>query len=357
MSGSMMNMAPSQPAVGGMPQMGGPMMPQTGMAPQAIPPQLLQMLQQRLMGGMGGGPGMPGGVMPQQAPMGAPTPGAQPGAGPLQGVPGANPMQQQAAGLAHQGRFGDKTLGHLSPGEVMIPPEMQSAQLMQQIGKAFAQMGMSPAQFTAGSPSGVRNPQTGMQEFSLLGALLPILGGAAGTMIGGPGVGTAIGGALGGAGAGLMDHSGGMGTLLQAGLGGLGGYLGSGGMGGGAASPAAQATSALPEGMSGPVAAATDPVGSMTSSPFGGMGGAMRGGLGAGLGSAVGSMLTPPPQTSGTPNLPPGFNNPMPPMNPSFNHMLGNNNSSRIGFNGYNPFAVATGQQPYNFYSPTGNGV
>jgi len=351
-----------QPGIGGA---GGAMpMPQQGMqgggqpmanpaagGVQGLPPQLLAMLQQRMgqapNGIMGQGGPMQGAVVPSQAP----TPGmGAPGVGPAPAMGGSAPapgMAGTAAQMAQHGRFGDKVLAHMAPGEMAIPPEMQmmNPQLMLQIQKAFAQMGLSPAQFTAGSPQGVKNPLTGLQENSLLGALLPILGAVGGSMIA-PGIGTAIGGGLGGVAGGMVDKSGLAGSLAQGAGGALGGYLGGGGLGG--AANAGAATAALPPGVSGPVAASSDFTG---TSPFGSL---MRGGLGAGLGSAVGGILSPPQQGAAS-QLPPGFNTPRAPVNPQFNSLLGNGQSSSLNTAGYNPYAVASGS-PYNFYGASGAG-
>lgn len=268
-----------------------------------------------------------------------------------QGAP-PQPGQQHMtpAEMAAKGRFGDQIVGHLTPGEVQVPPQVQTPQLMHMLQQAFAKAGVSPAQFTAGSPDSSHNPATGAPEYSLLAALLPILGGAAGSFIPGigTGIGAALGGAAGGAAGGLIDHTGAAGTALSALGGGLGGYVGGGGLGG-AAAPMEGPT---------PTGATLD-----TVAPFGGGApasgasnymSALRPGLGAGLGSAVGGMLAPQPSASSA--LPPGFNNPMPALNKNFNSLLGNGQSSTPSFAGYNPYSAATGGGAYNVYSPAGNG-
>src|ERR1700749_5151933 len=170
--------APGQMSQGQMMQR--PQMPMQGSAP---PPMMapgqgggapMQPGQQGMPQGqpMSPRPAMGGGTVPNGAPQGQPTPMGGMGGGRL-----------TAAQMAQQGRFGDQVIAHVAPGETMIPPEMGKANpgLMQQIHAAFQRMGVSPAQFTAGSPASSHNPSTGAPEFSLLGALLPILGGAAGT--------------------------------------------------------------------------------------------------------------------------------------------------------------------------------
>jgi hypothetical protein len=372
----------------------GPMQPPQ----QQLPPQVLQMLQQRMQ--QQGQPGGGGGPMPPGAPMGGPGPMAAPGGPPPQGgsappppggpAPmgqpqqgGAPPGQQPLtpAQMAQKGRFGDSVVAHLTPGEVEVPPQVQTPQLMHMLQQAFAKAGVSPAQFTAGSPQSSHNPATGAPEYSLLAALLPILGGVAGTAIGGPGVGTAIGGALGGAAGGVVDHTGAANTLASAAGGGIGGYLGSGGLSG----------AALADGAAGSEAAAGAPAFSGASTtPFGNGMSAManpelntsaaaslapsqaasaaqiasapsytsmlKPGLSAGFGSALGGMVAPPSTGSETPGLPPGFNKGLPPLNRNFNQLLGNGQSSQASFNGYNPYQAASGQ-PFNVYSPNQNGT
>lgn len=378
MSGAQGPMPP--PMQQGVPQGGPP--PMAGGAPQQqIPPQVLAMLQQRMaqQGGMPGGggpmpggpPGGPGPMSPQGGPPGAgPTPMGQPQGQPQgqMGQMGQRPMTP--AQMAQQGRFGDSVVAHLTPGEVEVPPQVQTPQLMQMLHAAFAKAGVSPEQFTAGSPQSSHNPATGAPEYSLLAALLPILGGVGGAAIGGP-VGGAIGGALGGGLGGMADKGGTANVLASAAGGGLGGYLGGGGMSGGeAATPfsAGGGASNAPFGnglsaMANPelntsAAATLAPAQAAAAGAAGGGGSSylsmLKPGLGAGLGASVGSMVAP-PQMPGGGGLPPGFDKGMPPLNPNFNQMLGNGQSSRVSGNGYNPYAAATGK-PYNFYSPTGNG-
>lgn len=321
--------------------------------PQQLPPQVVQMLMQHLMQQQGG-PGMPphpGGAAPGMAPGmggmggGMPPPGAAGGGMPPGGPPMGQPPGQQAmtpGQMAARGRFGDQVVAHLTPGEVEIPPQIQTPHLMHILQQAFAKFGVSPQQFTAGSPQSSHNPATGAPEYSLLAALLPILGGAAGSFIPGlgTGLGAAIGGGLGGIAGGAVDHAGAA-NMLASGLGGAaGGYLSGGGLGG-AAQQGPTATGATLDSVA----------------PYGGSSGmsALKTGLGAGLGSTVGGMLAPANQSSSS-GLPAGFNNPLPALNPAFNQMLGNNQSSKASFAGYNPYAAATGS-PYNIYSPGGNGT
>lgn len=282
------------------------------------------------------------------------------------------------AQMAQKGRFGDAVVAHLTPGEIEVPPQVQTPQLMQMLQQAFAKAGVSPQQFTAGSPQSSHNPATGAPEYSLLAALLPILGGVAGNMIA-PGIGGAIGGALGGGAGSLADKGGAANALASAAGGGLGGYIGGGGLGdtgataaesAGGGSLAAPTTTPFGNGLSAAAnpelntsaaaslapsqaaAAATN-----AGAPSGYLS-ALKPGLGAGLGATIGGMVAPAGGNGTGSPLPPGFTNPLAPLNKNFNQLLGNGNSSQASFGGYNPYAAATGGVPggYNFYSANQNG-
>lgn len=186
--------------------------------------------------------GQGGGIPPQQPPM----PGGQPP--PPQGLPPQ--MMAMLKQAATMGRGGDTTLAHLTPGEKTVPPEVQTPKVLATLNKAYKDKGVSPEQFTVGSPQSSVNPATGLNEYNFMSAFLPIAMGLAGSFLL-PGVGTALGASAGaGAGAaagaattGLSDLAlssigSGLGTTagglltgqkpLQAGLsgalGGLGGY-------------------------------------------------------------------------------------------------------------------------------------
>lgn len=387
------------------PPMGGQslMPPQGGGTPQ-LPPQVLQMLMQRMQGGQGAPPMPPPGgpqAMPPPGQNAPPQPGDVP---PRMMPPGAAP--QEAQQLAQQGRFGDSLIAHVTPGEVSIPPQVQTPQLMQAIREAFAKFGINPAQFTAGSPATSHNPSTGAPELSFWSAILPVLGAGAGSLI--PGVGTAVGagvgGALGGAAGGVVDHANSQTMLLQALGGGAGGYLGgsaAGASGGGAgtsaaaggAAPATAAGSVLPgastvapaaasttenaganallaapgNGGGGMISGGSNPFasaplagsGALPAAGSGGMniaqGGLMgqlsqaaKPGLYAGLGAAGAGMLAPPSNAS---ILPAGFNKPLPPLNPNFGQLNGSGQANRPTFQGYNPYQSVSGPNAgYNFF-------
>lgn len=419
--------------------MSGSMMPQQGQPQQPqMSPQMLQALMaqigQRGGGGgavpqlpMGGPQGAPPGGPPQMAPPGGPPqapPQGPPGPmsqlppaqiPPAQGAPSMNPnlaafgrmmhggpgAQQPRltpAEMAHLGRFGDAVIAHLTPGEIAVPPEVQTPQIKRDLAHAFQHVGVNPSNFVAGSPTSSVNPNTGAPEYSLWSSILPVLGAVGGAVAapytGGLSVpaGMAIGGALGGAAGGLADHGTATQIALQAAGGGAGGYLG-GAMGGAASGAAGAAGSAGTEAaaMTAPqvanaaanftdpaFAGATSGVGSVGNasnaatmaapsaagaaptslspaatsnlSTFGGMVRNLpwKGGMAAGTGAALGGMLA--PQPTQQPSAPAGFNTPMGALNHNPNALWGRPGQSPTPqFAGYNPYASVTGQ-PYNFF-------
>lgn len=179
-------------------------------------------------------------------PPGMPMPGAMPGAGGPPGMPpGMNPM-------AAKGRGGDSMMAHMTPGEIAVPPQVQTPEVLAALNKAFSAAGADPTQFQVGNPDQKVNPETGVPEFSFFDTLLPIGLGIAGSAIGGPvlgagladlGVGATTAGILGGAlGGGLGSTAGNLiqgKPLGQAAAMGAGSAIGSGiggAIGGGASS-------------------------------------------------------------------------------------------------------------------------
>src|SRR6185437_7688219 len=337
--------------------MSGTMMPQA--APQAapqgapqIPPQMIQQMLMQRAAQQGGGapsPAMPPGMAPfaaaAQATPGAPAMGGpRPMGGAPQG-PAAGPPAMTAQQMGSAGRLGDTLVAHLTPGEITIPPELQTPEVLSVLRKAFQRAGIPPQQFVAGSPTSSHNPVTGAEEHSLWSAILPIAGAIGGSFI--PGLGTALGaslgGALGGAGGSLIDHGNFAQTALATLGGGAGGYLGAGGglgslFGKGAAEAAAD--SAFGAGTAG---AASDAamgqmmaggVGAAGASPFAAasptLGSILKTGMGASLGSGLAASLAPGSTASA---LPPGFSNHMPPLNPNFNALRGSTQGSTPNFN------------------------
>ncbi|MEQ8510649.1 MAG: hypothetical protein RIB43_16720 [Rhodospirillaceae bacterium] len=69
--------------------------------------------------------------------------------------------------LALQGRGGDTELAHLTPGEMIVPPQLQTAEVVRALQQAAHTAGIDMAQYTAGSQASRMNPETGLEEFSV----------------------------------------------------------------------------------------------------------------------------------------------------------------------------------------------
>lgn len=314
------------------------------------------------------------------------------GAGaPPQGGPGQRRFTPQE--LAALGRYGDRIVAHLTPGEIEVPPQVQTPQLLHALNKAFAQAHVSPQQFTAGSPQSSVNPQTGVPEYNFFASLLPLLGGLAGSFVAPellPALAPALAGAVGG---GLGTFAGGLAggksipqSLLSGALGGAGSYAGASlfptatlgsltGASGGApmagmpmdvgAQAATQgldsSTLGSAAGMAANAGSGTGALGSggasMLANNVGIMGMNYPAMMGGALGSAAGNYMGRPGNTANP--YPPGFNTPMTPVGqlPSAQTQLGQNvsKSPPANFTGFNPYqAGMTGG--YNFFPTATNG-
>jgi len=64
------------------------------------------------------------------------------------------------------GRRGDTAVGHLTPGEIVIPKSAQTPGLMGILASNLRRQGANPAQYVVGSNMSSRNPYTGLQEFA-----------------------------------------------------------------------------------------------------------------------------------------------------------------------------------------------
>lgn len=115
------------------------------------------------------------------------------------------------------GRGGDTMVAHLTPGEVIVPKQALTPDLVAHIEQSILKAGADPRQYVAGARTATRNPATGKQEFffkDFLKIIAPVagsaLGGFAGDALGiGAGWGQAIGAGLGafvGADGNLMDR-------------------------------------------------------------------------------------------------------------------------------------------------------
>ena len=151
-----------------------------------------------------------------------------------------SPLAELAAQIAAAGRGPDTTLAHLTPGEVVLPPEMmESPSFETAVENRFRELDLNPEQYVVGMGIASLNPQTGLEEFGFFKKLgksikkiakkiAPIAGplanfipgvgpivagaiGAATNVVGGQGLKGAISGALGGYGTGKLI--GGIGSL------------------------------------------------------------------------------------------------------------------------------------------------
>ncbi len=108
--------------------------------------------------------------------------------------------------LADQGRYGDQVMGHLAPGEIVVPKKLaQDPELLKTLQGVYNKFGVDMNQYTVGNEANSINPNTGIMEFGFLSKLwkgikknAPAIGQMVGFAIAGP-PGAAIGGAIGGA--------------------------------------------------------------------------------------------------------------------------------------------------------------
>ena len=138
------------------------------------------------------------------------------------------PMGEMAQQLAQLGGGEDTMLAHLRPGEIVLPPEMmEDPEFETMVETKFNQLGINPEQAVAGIGIASLNESTGLEQFGFFKkigkSLKKVVKKVAPIAMLVPGVGTALGGALGGLG-GLATKG-----LAKVGLGGLGSALGSAG--------------------------------------------------------------------------------------------------------------------------------
>ncbi|MDX2143014.1 MAG: hypothetical protein SFV19_06645 [Rhodospirillaceae bacterium] len=73
----------------------------------------------------------------------------------------------QAKLLALQGRGGDTEIAHVTPGEVVIPRNLQTPAVMRTLAAAAARAGIDPRRYTVGHRANSVNPRTGKPEFAI----------------------------------------------------------------------------------------------------------------------------------------------------------------------------------------------
>ena len=115
------------------------------------------------------------------------------------------PLSAEAQMIAAEGRGRDTTLAHLTPGEVVLPvAAMQDSTFETAVENRFNEIGLDPEQYVVGAGIASLNPVTGLEEFGAFKKVGKFLKKAVkvvapiAMLI--PGVGTAVGAALGGIG-------------------------------------------------------------------------------------------------------------------------------------------------------------
>jgi len=138
---------------------------------------------------------------------------------------------ENPGGIAGLGRGEDTMLAHVAPGEMVVPPVI-SPETQETIKQEMIAVGLDPNQYTVGDGMSI-NPITGMAEFGFLKklgkSLKKVVKKVAPVAMFIPGVGTALGGALGGIGGlatkipGIGGALGKVGGVLSKGLGAVAG--------------------------------------------------------------------------------------------------------------------------------------
>ena len=142
------------------------------------------------------------------------------------------PLATIAQEVMSAGRGDDTTLAHLQPGEVVLPPQMfDDPQFEMAVESRFNELDLDPERYVVGMGIASLNPSTGLEEFGffkkvgkffkkVVKKVAPIA-----TFI--PGVGTALGGVLGGLGSiatkipGIGGALGKIGSTVASGIGSL----------------------------------------------------------------------------------------------------------------------------------------
>ena len=85
----------------------------------------------------------------------------------MSAVVAAQRMQRTAQRMARMGRGTDTALGHLTPGEVVVPREVLAQMgTREQLRRGFAAAGADMGRFTVGGADDAVNPRTGAREYA-----------------------------------------------------------------------------------------------------------------------------------------------------------------------------------------------
>lgn len=76
-------------------------------------------------------------------------------------------MKNQMNKAARKGRGGDSIMGHLAPGEMVVPPQILNKypKLRSALASAFMENKVDPRRYLVGSKANSINPKTGTREF------------------------------------------------------------------------------------------------------------------------------------------------------------------------------------------------
>ena len=115
------------------------------------------------------------------------------------------PLATIAQEVMSAGRGADTTLAHLQPGEVVLPPEMfDDPQFEMAVESRFNELDLDPERYVVGMGIASLNPSTGLEEFGFFKKVgkffKKVVKKVAPVAMLIPGVGTALGGVLGGLG-------------------------------------------------------------------------------------------------------------------------------------------------------------
>ena len=142
------------------------------------------------------------------------------------------PLATIAQEVMSAGRGDDTTLAHLQPGEVVLPPEMfDDPQFEMAVESRFNELDLDPERYVVGMGIASLNPSTGLEEFGFFKKVgkffKKVVKKVAPVAMLIPGVGTALGGVLGGLGSiatkipGIGGALGKIGSTVASGIGSL----------------------------------------------------------------------------------------------------------------------------------------
>lgn len=85
-----------------------------------------------------------------------------------------------ARGMSKYGRYGDTMMAHVTPGEIVVPKNVQTPRVVNAIGQEMTSRGINPSRYVVGSGQNSINPTTSGEEHFSLGKALGKVAGIAG---------------------------------------------------------------------------------------------------------------------------------------------------------------------------------